>query len=507
MGKGRLKFSERTLENTRWIHTHLKVPDGKLVGQPMVMSPAEMGWLERIYGSPTRRFILSIPRKNGKTCLSACLVLLHLCGPEAKKNSQLYSAARSRDQAAVLFELAAKMVRMSVDLGAYVVIRDTVKEMVCPELGNLYKALSADASTKFGLSPALTIHDELGQVKGPRDELYEALETATAAQGSPLTVIISTQAPTDADLLSILIDDALTGADPQTKCVVHSVPVDDDPFDMKVLAKAQPNWHLMNQEEVKSQADSAKRMPSREAAFRNLVANQRVEVRTPFISHSVWMENAGKPGEWEGQRVFGGLDLSSVSDLTALVLVTKRDGAFEVTPTFWLPEAGLVDKSRVDRVPYDTWCKQGYLMTSPGASIEYEFVAEHLRGIFDRCDVSFIAFDRYNMKFLKPWLERAGFKEKELDKFVEFGQGFQSMSPALREFESLLLSRKIRHGGHPVLTMCADNCVITTDPAGNRKLDKKKSNGRIDGMVALTMAIGASITVAEKTPSYQAMFF
>ena len=436
-------------------------------------------------------FICSLPRKNGKTSFSAFLLLLHLCGPESVKNGQLFSAAQSRDQAAVLFALAAKMVRMSEDLSSVISIRDTAKQLFCADLGTLYRALSADASTAMGLSPSLVIHDELGQVKGPRFELYEALETACAAQENPLSIVISTQAPTDADLLSLLIDDALTGADPRIKCVLYSVPMDKDPFDPEVLAEAQPNWHLMNHEEVLKTAADAKRMPSAEAGFRNLVANQRVEARNPFVTRSVWEENGEQPEEFEpGAEVFGGLDLSSVSDLTALVLINKQGETWGVQSTFWLPENGLSEKSRNDRVPYDMWNQQGYLLTTPGSSIEYEYIAHYLRDIFDRYTVRALAFDRYNMKFLKPWLERAGFSEEELERLIDFGQGFISMSPAIRELESLLLARKVRHGKHPVLSMCANNATVVKDPAENRKFIKGKATGRIDGMVALAMAVG-----------------
>jgi phage terminase large subunit-like protein len=250
----------------------------------------------------------------------------------------------------------------------------------------------------------------------------------------------------------------------------------------------------MNKEEVFRQAADAKRMPSREASYRNLILNQRVEARNPFISRQVWKENGGSPKELEnGDDVFGGLDLSSVSDLTALVLLHDRDGTWDVHPVFWLPENGLAEKSKNDRVPYDLWAKDGLLKTTPGASIEYEFVAAYLRDVFDRYNVRALAFDRYNMKFLKPWLERAGFTEEELKRFIEFGQGFVSMSPAIREFESLLLSRKLRHGNHPVLTMCINNATVVTDPAENRKFIKGKATGRIDGAVAMAMAIGVSI--------------
>lgn len=475
--------------NIQWIEQYCRIPEGKLVGKPVKLTKHQRKWIKQIYDTPTRMFILSMARKNAKTALSAFLLLLHLCGPEAKPNSQLYSAAQSREQAAILFALAAKVVRMSPDLSQYVVIRDTAKQLFCPEMGTLYRALSAEASTAYGLSPVLTIHDELGQVRGPRFELYEALETASAAQESPLSIVISTQAPTDADLLSLLIDDALTGADPRQKVVLHTAPMDLDPFSEEAIRAANPHYDdFMNKDEVRRQAADAKRLPSREASYRNLILNQRVEASNPFISRAIWLENGAAPEPAGRQTVYGGLDLSSVSDLTALVLVSE---AGDVYPTFWLPGEGLEEKSRNDRVPYDVWAQDGLLLTTPGRAIEYEFIAHHLREVFDTYDVRALAFDRYNMRFLRPWLERVGFDEEELERFVEFGQGFVSMSPALRELESKLLAKKLRHGNHPVLTMCAANAVAVSDPAGNRKFTKSKVSGRIDGMVALAMAVGA----------------
>jgi phage terminase large subunit-like protein len=474
--------------NARWIEEHCCIPEGRLVGQRVKLTKHQRKWIMRIYDSPTRMFILSMARKNAKTALASFLLLLHLCGPEARPNSQLFSAAQSRDQAAILFALAAKVVRMSPDLSQYVTIRDSGKQLFCAELGTLYRALSADASTAYGLSPAFVVHDELGQVKGPRSELYEAIETAAAAQEQPLSIVISTQAPTDADLLSLLIDDALTGADPRVKVELCSAPMDVDPFSEKAIRAANPHFDdFMNKEEVGRQASDAKRMPSREASYRNLILNQRVEARNPFVSRAIWQENGAKPDDLDGREVFGGLDLSSVSDLTALVLTTTVG---DVVPTFWLPENGLAEKARNDRVPYDLWAKQGFLLTSPGGSIEYEFIAEYLRGVFDRCKVQALAFDRYNMRFLHPWLIKAGFSEEELKRFIDFGQGFASMSPAIRSLESALLAKKLKHGDHPVLTMCAANATVATDPAENRKFIKGKETGRIDGMVALAMARG-----------------
>lgn len=475
------------------MEANCRIPEGKLVGQPVKLTKEQREWICAIYDTPTRRFILSMARKNAKTALSAFLLLLHLVGPEARENSQLYSAAQSREQAAVLFNLAAKVVRFSPDLAAYVQIRESAKSLACPELGTVYRALSADASTAMGLSPVFVVHDELGQTRGPRSELYEALETASAAQESPLSIIISTQAPTAADLLSILIDDALKGGDTRTKVVLYTAPEDMDPFSEEAIRAANPHFDVfMNKDEVFDQAEAAKRMPSAEAGYRNLILNQRIDPTAMFVSRSVWESNGREPRDLRGRKVFGGLDLSSVSDLTALVLVGEEGGEWDVEPTFWLPEQGLAEKARQDRVPYDVWHKQGLLQATPGASISYDFVAQYLRGVFNRYQVEALAFDRYNMKFLKPCLVRAGFTEKELERFVEFGQGMVSMSPALRELETMLLRTEMRHGNHPVLTMCAANAALEIDAAENRKFTKKKSTGRIDGLVALAMAVGTA---------------
>jgi phage terminase large subunit-like protein len=162
-------------------------------------------------------------------------------------------------------------------------------------------------------------------------------------------------------------------------------------------------------------------------------------------------------------------------------------------PTFWLPAEGLSTKSVADHVPYNTWARQGYLQTTPGRSISYEFVASYLRDVFHRYDVRKLAFDRWNFKHLMPWLLKAGLSEQFVtEHFVEFGQGMQSMSPALRDLEQMLLEGELAHGGHPVLTMCVANTTIVLDDAGNRKPSKRKSTGRIDGMVALAMAVGVA---------------
>lgn len=478
------------------------------MGKPVLLRDWQKEELRRIYDNPhgTRRAILSFGRKNGKTALSSFILLLHLCGPEARPNSQLFSAAQSRDQAAILFALAAKVVRMSPDLNAVVVVRDTAKQLACPELGTLYRALSADASTAYGLSPVLIVHDELGQVKGPRSELYEALETATGAQENPLSIVISTQAPTDADLLSLLIEDGLTGKDPRVVVSLHTAPPDLDPFSEEAIKAANPAFgDFQNPVETLAMAEDARRMPSREAEYRNLILNQRVDMNAPFISRSAWTDCAAPVvADFKGLPVYAGLDLSEVSDLTAFVAVAPVDGAWHVKPTFWLPGVGLAEKARADRVPYDVWHSQGWLQTTPGQTVDYEFVAAFLWGFCQANDVRKIAFDRWNWRHLKPWLLKAGFEDSHVSDdgglFEPMGQGFQSMSPALRDLESAILNQRIAHGGHPVLTMCAANATVQADPAGNRKLSKIKSHGRIDGMVALAMAMSVAGTWEDAQP-------
>jgi phage terminase large subunit-like protein len=482
--------------NIRWIEEWCRIPEGKDVGKPVRLREWQKREIRKIYDNPhgTRRAIISFGRKNAKTTLAAFLLLLHTCGPEARPNSQLNSAAQSKEQAAILFKLAAKVIRMSPDLNSVVVIRDTIKELFCPELGTLYKALSADASTAYGLSPVFIVHDELGQVKGPRSELYDALETAVGAHDTPLSIVISTQAPTDGDLLSVLIDDALSGNDPRVVLSLYTADPLADPFVEDTIRQANPAFgDFLNAKEVLAMAEDARRMPSRENEYRNLVLNQRIDRNSPFIAKTIWQENGGEVRDWDDAPVYAGLDLSSTSDLTAFVPIAWVDDAWEVKPTFWLPGEGLREKSRADRVPYDVWAEQGQLETTPGRSIEYEFVA---RWLFDFCqshNVRKIAFDRWGMKYLRPWLLKAGFTEDQVDElFEEFGQGFASMSPALRDLEAVLLQGKMRHGNHPVLTMCAANAVVTSDPAGNRKLNKAKAAGRIDGMVALAQAVGVA---------------
>lgn len=495
-----------------WIEDYCLVPEGAHIGRKVVLRPFQRAEMRRIYDNKhgTRRAIISFGRKNGKTTFAACLLLLHLIGPKSKYNSHLYSAAQARKQAALLFDYAAKMVRMNPVLARLIIIRDNAKQLVCPKRGTVYEAMSAEASTAYGLSPVFVVHDELGQVRGPRSELYDALETATGAQENPLSIVISTQAPKDDDLLSMLIDDAQTGGDPHTVCSLYTAPPDDDPFAVETIKKANPAFgDFLSKKEVQSMAEDARRMPAKEASFRNLILNQRVETEgQPFISKDAWFSCAAEPVQFGDLPVWGALDLSTSKDLTALVLIAERAGVWQVRPTFWFPRDGLEERARTEHAPYDVWRLAGHLQTTPGPVIAYDFLAQHIRDVFARYNVQKIAFDDWNFEMLKAAMHRVGIPDAVVaDKFVQFRQGFKSMSPALRTLEELVLSKRLAHGGHPVLSMCADNSVVVSDDAGNRKLTKRKSHWHIDGMVALTMAVHTAVAgQAEQRPEYQ-MFF
>jgi len=493
--------------NIKWIEKYCCVPEGPDLGQLVKLRHWQRREIRKIYDNPngTRRAIISFGRKNGKTALAAFLLLLHLVGPEKRFNSQLFSAAQSRDQAALLFALAAKIVRMSPGLRDVVTIRETAKQLLCPDLGTMYRALSAEASTAYGLSPAFIVHDELGQVRGPRSPLYEALETATGAQEAPLSIVISTQAPTDADLLSVLIDDAKAGFDPRVTLSLYTAPKEDDPFEPNTIRKANPAYgDFLNAQEVNAMAQDAKRMPARESEFRNLVLNQRVDASKSFVSHSAWKACGAPVADLHGVPVYAGLDLSSVSDLTAFVMMGKVGRVWNILPTFWLPGEGLREKAQTDRVPYDLWYEEGYLQTTPGHSVSYEYVAEYLFKIFQEYSIKKLAFDDWGMVHLQPWLIKAGFSEMMIeDKFHKFRQGGKTMAPALRDLEQAISEQEIAHGNHPVLAMCAACAVVDGKDDSTRRLSKNKSTGRIDGMIALAMACG--VAPLGTTPDISAM--
>lgn len=488
---------------------YLRVGEGDLVGQPLELLPFQLDFIARAFPADRRirRAILSLARKNGKTALVAVIVLAALMGPLARPYGEVISAARSKEQAGQVFRYARKILEVSRLLHR-VIVRESKMEIEDTLTGVVYHATSADARRNHGSAPFLVIHDELGQVRGPHDALYDTLSTSLGAYAEALEIVIGTQAATDADLLSLLIDDALRGGDPGTVCVLHTAPPEADPFVEETWRMANPALGVFRSlEDVRGLADQARRIPAKEASFRNLVLNQRIDANAHWLSAPVWAINQ-RPCDVslfeDGRLVYGGLDLSLRTDLSALVLVCQDDaGDVHVLPRFWTPGATLKDRALRDRAPFELWAKQGYLTVCQGNYVSYSEIADYLLEVGRRYRVQAINFDRWRMRELLRELERAGERsdgipftprrdaDEGFEELVHCAQSFRDMTPALEAAEELALDGRLRCGGNPVLAWNVSAAAVTWDAAGGRKLDKRQHNGRIDGAVALVMACKA----------------
>jgi phage terminase large subunit-like protein len=492
----------------------LTVPSGKGEGKPMKLRPFQKKFIKDVYGKvnkdgnrKVRRAILAMGRKNGKSVLIACLALVHLIGPEAVTNGEIYSAANDREQAALIFKYAAQIVRADQELLSYIKIVDSTKTMVCFGNGSIYRAISAEAGTKYGLNPTVVIFDELAQAKNR--ELYDALDTSMAARLEPLFIVISTQSNDPQHILSQLIDDGASGRDETTVCHLYAVPDDaENIFDDEKL------WELANPalgdfrslEEMRTAAQRAKRMPAFEAAFRNLYLNQRVNAVSPLIPRAEWIACQGNDIIQTKEDIYIGLDLSGKTDLTAMIAVStgEKDKA---KAWFWKPEETLIEHEKRDRVPYSVWKNQGIIKTTPGKAIQYSFIANELAQISKDYNIIGLAFDRYRIDDLISAMNAIG-----LDSYVDerdnrisgairlckWGQGYVDMAPAVDALEVSILEKKLIHDGNPCLTWNISNAMIIADAAGNRKIDKSKTRFRIDGAVALAMALGLKSRDAKK---------
>ena len=474
-----------------FITKYVLVPEGKHVGKPLKLMPFQRKFILEVYDNPkgTSRAYLSVARKNGKSALIGGILLAHIVGPEARQNSQIISGARSRDQASLVFKLAEKMVRLSPELAKITRIIPSQKSIIGLPMNVEYKAISAEAGTAHGLSPVLAILDEVGQVRGPQDSFIEAIETAQGAHDDPLLIAISTQAATDGDLFSIWLDDAKNAKDPRIVSHVYTAPEDCDVTDRKAWKAANPALgKFRSLADIEDFAKQAARLPAKENSFRWLYLNQRIEATSPFLNRAEWEANSAEPEIIAGMQCWAGLDLSASRDLTAFVMTFFDGEGWHIVPQFFLPGDGIRERSRTEKVPYDLWADQGFLTLIDGPVIVPAIVARHVAEAADQYDIQLMAYDRWRINDFQRELDAIGSQVP----MTPFGQGFKDMAPAVDKLERLVAERRLRHGGHPILNMCAANAVAERDPAGNRKLNKMKSVGKIDGMVALAMALGAA---------------
>lgn len=480
----------------------LTVTSGELAGKKLKLRPFQKRFIEEVYrtredGSrPVRTAVLSMGRKNGKTQLAAALALAHLSGPEAESRGEVYSCANDRSQAAKIFAEMLAMARRHEYLNARCQFIFHTKEIMDLENDSFYRALSREAKTKMGLNPSMVVYDELGQSEGR--ELYDAMDTAMGARKDPLLMVISTQAADDLAPMSQLIDYGLRVQsgdieDETFHLSFYGADLSDDPWDKKTWLKANPALgDFRSLPDVKRQARQAQRMPTLESAFRNLILNQRVAAEARFMERSAWEACEDKEAIPAGAKVYAGLDLGATRDMSALVLIWKDpEGKFHVQPHYWLP-GDVKTRTDEERVPYDVWVRQG-LITPIGDSTDPAIIARKIAELNGRTPILQLAFDRWRIGDLKRETNAIGCYVP----LIEHGQGFKDMSPAVDVLERLVVQKKLRHGKHPVLTWNAYNAIVNRDPAGGRKLDKAKSVGKIDGLVALTMALSLAMIKAE----------
>lgn len=445
---------------------------------------------------------IEIGKKNGKSELAAAVALLLCCG-DGEERAEVYGCAADRQQASIVFEVAADMVRMCPALGKRVKILASQKRMVYLPTNSFYQVLSAEAYSKHGFNIHGVVFDELHTQ--PNRKLFDVMTKGSGdARMQPLYFLITTAGT---DTQSICYEthqkakDILEGRkiDPTFYPVIYGAKEDEDWTDPEVWKRSNPSLGItVGIDKVQAACDSARQNPAEENSFRQLRLNQWVKQSVRWMPMDKWDACAipVDAAALEGRVCYGGLDLSSTMDITAFVLVfppTEEDEPFAVLPYFWIPEENIDLRVRRDHVPYDVWEKQGFLMTTEGNVVHYGFIETFIEKLGEKYNIREIAFDRWGAVQMVQNLEGMGFT------VVPFGQGFKDMSPPTKELMKLTLEKKIAHGGHPVMRWMADNIFIRTDPAGNIKADKEKSTEKIDGVIALIMAMDRAIRCGNDT--------
>lgn len=480
--------------------THTK---GQWAGKPFKLLPWQEEIIRDLFGvmkpNGYRQFntaYVEIPKKQGKSELAAAIALLLTCG-DGEQRAEVYGCAADRQQASIVFEVAADMVRMCPALNKRVKILASQKRIVYYPTNSFYQVLSAEAYSKHGFNISGVIFDELHTQ--PNRKLYDVMTKGSGdARTQPLYFLITT-AGNDTNTIGYEIhqkaEDILEGrkSDPTFYPVIYGAREDEDWTDPEVWKKANPSLGVtVAMEKVQVACDQAKQNPAEENAFRQLRLNQWVKQAVRWMPMDKWDACAYpvSPDHLKGRVCYGGLDLSSTTDITAFVLVfppEDEDDKYVVLPYFWIPEENVALRTNRDHIHYEAWVKQGYLLTTEGNVVHYGYIEEFIDDLGKQYQIHEIAFDRWGAIQMTQNLEGMGYT------VVPFGQGFKDMSPPTKELMKLTLEGKIAHGGQPVLRWMADNIYIRKDPAGNIKPDKEKSSEKIDGIVATIMALDRAL--------------
>lgn len=443
-----------------------------------------------------RRVYIEIPKKNGKTEWDAAVALKLLCADD-EPAAEIYGCAADRQQASICYNVAAKMVKLNPVLSKKIRLLESQKRMVYLPNGSFYQVLSSEAYSKHGFNVHGLLFDELHAM--PNRKLFDVMTQGSGdARRQPLFFFTTTAGN---DVHSICFEqhqkaeDVLSGKkiDPTFYPVIFGAGKDEDWSSEETWKKANPSIGVtISLDSVREWYQQAKDDPATENQFRQLRLNQWVAQAVRWMPMDKWdaCDAEVDPAELEGRVCYGGLDLSSTSDITAFVLVfppKEADGIYYIMPFFWIPEETLELRVRRDHVPYDIWKKKGLVETTEGNVIHYAYIEKFIEELGKHYNIREIAFDRWGATQMVQDLEGMGFT------VVPFGQGFRDMSPPTKELMKLTLEKRIAHGGHPALRWMMDNVTVRSDPAGNIKMDKEKSTEKIDGSVATVMALDRAI--------------
>lgn len=476
---------------------------GKWAGTPFWLLPWQEQLIRDIFGivkpDGNRQFrtaFVEICKKVGKSELAAA-VALYLLYADNEPSSEVYGAAADRQQASIVFDVAKQMVEMSPALMKRSKLMGATKRIVNYGNAGYYQVLSAEVGGKHGFSVSGLVFDEIHTQ--PNRQLYDVLTKGSSdARQNPLHFIITT-AGNDRHSIAYELHtkavDILEGrrVDPTFYPVVYGLKDDDDWEDEANWYKVNPSLgYTVDIERLRDAYREAKQNPADEVTFKWLRCNMWVSSTVAWIPDAIYMRGneSIEAASLEGRDCYAGLDLSSTGDITALVLIfppRDENEKYVLLPYFWIPEETIPRRVKANSVPYDIWEKQGYIMSTEGNVIHYDFIEKFILYLSEKYHILEIAVDRWNATQMIQNLEGEGFT------IVPFGQGFSSMSAPTKEFYRLLMEGRIIHGGNLVLRWMAGNVVIDTDPAGNIKVTKAKTKEKIDGIVAAIMALDRCI--------------
>jgi phage terminase large subunit-like protein len=480
----------------------LRHTKGQWKGQPFKLLAWQEDIVRTVFGvinengyRQCRTCYVFVSKKNGKTSLAAAIAL-YLLLADGESGAEIYSCAADRQQASLIYREAVAMARECKALARRIKIVESQKRIVYPATYSFYQVLSSEAYSHHGLNPHAVLFDETHVAD--REMFRVMTHGSSDARTQPLHLFITTAGNNIHSIGYELHQKALDirdgrKVDHSFLPVIYAVDEGDDWTDPQVWRKANPSLGAtIPMEALVRACESARQNPGEENSFRQLRLNIWVKQSIRWMPMKKWDECGGivDAAELEGRACYAGLDLSSTTDLTALVLAfppEEEDEPYTVLPFFWLPDESLSLRVRRDHVMYDIWAKQGFIQTTDGNVVHYGHIEQYIAKLGERYNIREIAYDRWNAAMMVQALEDDGFT------MVPFGQGFRDMSPPTKELMRLVLERKLNHGGHPVLRWNIDNVFVRTDPAGNLKIDKAKSTEKVDGAVALVMALDRAL--------------